>query len=264
MKRQVEAQFLRPAQIVAERKKTSLVYQPVGPIEWHGPHLPLGVDPLRARLAALHLAQELGGIVMPTLFMGTERERPPQMLDSLGFPQDAYVVGMDFPRNQLKSLYTREEVFAIVLREHLESLIRGWGFRKVVIVNGHGAENHLNVIERLRRELIESTGAKIICVMPMLNYPDHGWGHAAKEETETLLPFYPESVDLSRLPAAGTPLANTRWAIIDDRTFRGKPVPDRTVRPEEDPRDAEAEKGRAVFARTMRGLEKLIHRELAR
>ena len=155
-------------------------------------------------------------------------------------------------------------MFALVLREHLELLIRSWGFRKIVIVNGHGAENHLAVIERLRRELTESTGARIVCVMPMLEFPDHGWSHASLEETETLLPFYAESVDLGKLPAAGTPLANTRWAIIDDQTFRGNPTPDRTVRPEEDPRAADAEKGRADFLRTLKGLEEIIRRELAR
>ena len=57
---------------------------------------------------------------MPTLFMGTERERSPAKLESIGFRATDYVVGMDFPRNTLKSLYAREEVFALALREHLD------------------------------------------------------------------------------------------------------------------------------------------------
>jgi hypothetical protein len=100
--------------------------------------------------------------------------------------------------------------------------------------------------------------------MPMLEYPDHGWSHASLEETETLLPYYPDSIDLGKLPAAGTPLSNTRWAIIDDQTFRGNPTLDRTVRPEEDPRAADPDKGRTDFSRTLKGLEKIIRGELAR
>ncbi|MFH0963476.1 MAG: hypothetical protein V2A58_05630 [Planctomycetota bacterium] len=43
MKNRVEAQYLRPGEIVAIREAHGLIYLPVGPLEWHGPHLPLGV-----------------------------------------------------------------------------------------------------------------------------------------------------------------------------------------------------------------------------
>ena len=35
---------LRPDEIVAEMGEVPLVYFPLGPLEWHGPHLPLGTD----------------------------------------------------------------------------------------------------------------------------------------------------------------------------------------------------------------------------
>jgi len=37
---------LRPAQAVARRKRCPLAYLPLGIIEWHGPHNPLGLDGL--------------------------------------------------------------------------------------------------------------------------------------------------------------------------------------------------------------------------
>ena len=58
------------------------------------------------------------------------------MLESIGFGRDEYVVGMDFPDNTLKSLYFKEEVFAILLRNYLELLVDDWRFSRVVLVNG--------------------------------------------------------------------------------------------------------------------------------
>ena len=55
--REVRLQWLRPDEVVAERERVSIVYLPIGPIEWHGPHLPLGTDPLQAEHTALELAQ---------------------------------------------------------------------------------------------------------------------------------------------------------------------------------------------------------------
>ncbi len=258
------AQFLRPDEIIHYREKTSLIYLPLGPLEWHGPHLPLGVDPLRAEITAMRLAEETDGIVLPTLFIGTERERSPEMLKNIGFKGDEYIVGMDFPENTLQSLYFKEEVFALVLRNYLELIIDMWRFKNVVIVNGHGAENHIEVIERLRKEFIATRKVKILHIMPMLNFasgmPD--FGHATKEETETLMAYYPESIDLKKLPEKPTPLYNLKYAIVDDPTFRGKPSKDFTVKEEEDPRNSDKERGKAIFDETIKQLKELILKEI--
>ena len=67
----------RPDEILAAREVCGILWLPVGQLEWHGPHLPFGVDPLNAESTALACAREMGGLVLPTLFCGTERERPP-------------------------------------------------------------------------------------------------------------------------------------------------------------------------------------------
>ncbi len=261
MSRQVEVQYLRPAQILAGCENTSLVFLPTGPLEWHGPHLPLGVDPLLAREAAVGLAQKLGGVVMPTLYLGTERERSPEMLRNLGFADDKYIVGMDFPDNSLKSLYAVEEVFALVVRECLRGLILDWGFRRIAIINGHGGENHLKVLQRLVREFTAKTEASLIMLMPMLDWPNGGSGHASLGETESMMCAYPDTVDLSTLPEPDQPLQNTRWAIVDDRTFQGSPAEDFTVSPEEDPRQADRDHGAVILARTLEQMADIITRK---
>jgi len=113
MEREVRVQFLRPGQIVAEKEKGSIVFLPLGPLEWHAPHLPLGTDPLNAQEASLRVAHKIGGVVLPTLFLGTERERSPEMLKSIGFKGDEYIVGMAFPENTIPSFYVPEEILAV-------------------------------------------------------------------------------------------------------------------------------------------------------
>ena len=259
-------QFLRPDEIIYYREMTSLIYLPLAPLEWHGPHLPLGVDPLRAEIAAKELAEETDGIVLPTLFVGTERERSPEMLKNIGFKGDEYIIGMDFPENTLPSLYFKEEVFAIVLRNYLELIIDVWRFKNIVIVNGHGAGNHKEVIERLRKEFIATRKVKILHIMPMLDfvYGIFHSGHATKEETETLMAYYPESIDLKKLPEKPIPLYNIKYAIVDDPTFNGKPSKDFTVREEEDPRDSNIKEGKDVFEKTIKQLKEMILKELVR
>jgi creatinine amidohydrolase len=90
---------MRPEEIIEERERLPLIYLPIGPLEWHGPHLPLGTDPLHAREVAIGLAKKLGGVVLPPYFIGTERERKPEMLESIGFKKKEWIVGMDFPEN---------------------------------------------------------------------------------------------------------------------------------------------------------------------
>jgi creatinine amidohydrolase len=246
----VQAQFLRPDQILAVRRRTSLAFLPLGPLEWHGPHLPLGVDPLRAEMAAVELARVMGGVALPTLYMGTERERAPEMLRRIGFKGDEYVVGMDFPACSLRSLYCSEEMFGLVLRGWLDLIHRFWGFRRIVIVNGHGGENHLAVINRLRLEYEAAGEVRVATVMPVLGFPHGDCGHATLEETETLMARYPECTDLCKLPRRGVALRNLRWAIVDGDTFSGRRHTG-TVAATEDPRDADVRRGARIFARTL-------------
>ena len=141
-RRETRLEYLRPDEIRAEQARRPLAFLPTGSIEWHGPHLPLGVDMMLAHEAAMRAAAAIGGVVHPAIFCGTERERRPEMLRDIGFGGDEWIVGMDFPANAVPSLYYPEEVFAISVREALTRLVE-LGYREIVIVNGHGAENQI-------------------------------------------------------------------------------------------------------------------------
>lgn len=245
--RTVRFELLRPDEILAEKARCPVIYQPIGPLEWHGPHLPLGVDPLHAEAVCRRVAEIVGGLVLPTLYWGAERERDPQMLRNVGFPEDAWVVGMDHPRHSMKSLYSMEDVFGMIVRARLD-LIVAQGFKIIVLVSGHAAGNHLLVLNRLAKEY---TGEKRAHVLDLLAFEadekgETNIGHAEALETSLMMLLYPESVDLSKLPPLPEPMKNVDFGVVDGETFGGNPTPDHTLRPEHDPRrTASVEKAEA-------------------
>ncbi|MFH0910791.1 MAG: creatininase family protein [Planctomycetota bacterium] len=240
-KKERRVQYMLPHQLREEMKKLSLVFLPLGPLEWHGPQLALGCDPVIATEIALAAADKVGGVVLPTLFMGTERERPPFMLDSLGFRRGDYVIGMDFPNAKGKygSYYCREEVFAIALRSHLELCV-AHGYRYIYIMNGHGGVNHLAVINRLVTEYNhEVKGVKVASSTDAPRPPiDAGTAHAGIHETSMLLHFDKSLADLAQLPSLkkAPRLKYSNFSIVDDGGFTGKPGKGHALPPHEDPR----------------------------
>ena len=100
-------------------RENVLVILPIGSVEQHGPHLPLGMDSIVAE-AVLDAARgdmvakhEI--LVLPTIGVGQSPEH------------------MDFPG----TITLRAETLIMVLKDILGSLARH-NFKKVVILNGHG------------------------------------------------------------------------------------------------------------------------------
>ncbi len=248
--RTVRFELLRPGEIVAERARCPVVYQPIGPLEWHGPHLPLGMDPLHAEAVSRRVVEAVGGVVMPTLFWGTERERTPDMLHNIGFRGDEYIVGMDFPPHSMKSLYSQEDIFGIVVRARLDLLVRQQ-YRLIVIVNGHGAENHMNTLARLAAEYTGESLSRVLFITAFEPEPDgtYAIGHADALETSLMLAMCPDAVDLKTLPALPEPLRNVDWGIVNGSSFGGKPNATHTLAMADDPRaSASIAKGEQVLA----------------
>src|SRR5437773_2589189 len=93
---------------------------PFGILEKHGPHLPLGTDLLNVRYAALHAAEKEFAVVFPEYYFG-------QIFEAKHQPGTvAYSMEL-----QLK-----------LLQETTDEMARN-GCKKVIIVNGHGGNEHL-------------------------------------------------------------------------------------------------------------------------
>lgn len=246
----VRFELLTPDEIIEKKSKCSIAYLPIGPLEWHGPHLAVGMDPMNAEAVSREIAKKIGGVVLPTLFFGTERERSPQMLKNIGFKGEEWVVGMDHPNNSMLSLYSPEDIFGLIVREYLRMLVKQ-NFRLIVIISGHGAENQLNTLERLAKEFSAETKSTVISYMALPSFIEEEplIGHASKTETSILSFLYPECVDLNKLPSRSKKLYNLDYAIVDGKTFNNEPAEDFSVR--EDPRDSTIEFGEKAFNLTV-------------
>lgn len=256
--RSVQLEYLRPGEIVAEKERFPVVYLPIGPLEWHGPAMPYGTDPLIAQELARAAARITGGVVMPTLYVGTERERPEYILEAKGFEDTKqYVVGMDVPKNPMKSFYAREDMFAIIVREHLRLLVQQ-GYKLIVIVNGHGALGQRGTLERLAVEFSNETPTKVVVSMP--NIQEEGetvdFGHGTLVETSLIRGLFDEHVDLAELPPREVPLKYTDYGIADDFVFAGTRIEGDCVK--YDPRDATAELGMKYVATAINHLVDLV------
>jgi len=64
-------QLLRQAEIAERLAERSVVFLPLGTLEFHAQHLPIGLDALTAEGICLRAASARGGLVYPTLYYGT-------------------------------------------------------------------------------------------------------------------------------------------------------------------------------------------------
>ena len=265
--RRIEYELMRPPDIVKERDRVPLAFVPIGPLEWHGPHLPLGTDGLHAHEVAVEVARRIGGIVLPTYFVGTEtvrlNDQQAQGLGILGFEGTERVVGMDFPEFPVKSLYFEEGAFAVTVREILR-LPKADRYRLIVIVNGHGAVNHQRTLRRLAAEESERPNVWVEYAMAFLpaSPPFSDPGHAEKIETSLMMAMRPELVDVASLPPTDVPLRYRDYGVVDGKAFDGNPTPDFTLRREADPRDAAPDLGRKVLNAEVDRLAEIVSAHL--
>ena len=245
-------EYLRPAQLIERRQACPLVIVPVGPLEYHGPHLPVGVDAINCTQVAHACCRKLGrGVVLPTMMMGTERERGPEMLEPLGFEPGTYVVGMDFPSRLWNSHYLPEEIFAIRLRAELQILI-GQGYRYILIANGHGAAESVGgdqpAVHRVEQH--DSRQARFSA--------DVGQAGAGGQLGRRACRFggnvdhhalRPRPGRSGALPPPEVPIHSWEFSIVDGVGFTPQYHADRVVR--NDPRKSTPEEGRQLFEETL-------------
>ena len=265
----VEYELMRPGEIAAARDRTPLVFVPVSPIEWHGPHLPLGTDGLHAHHIAVRVARRVGGVVLPTTFLGTDSLHVSgagqQGVGIFDLPDDERVVGMDLPGFPVKSLYIHETVFGTIVRELVRAL-KADPWKLIVLVGGHGAPNQQRMLERIAAE-------ENVRPWPEVRY-ETAWpsggnpsgpsgGHADRLETSLMLALEGDRVRLDELPAAGEPLVYKRFGIVDGRAFDGEPNEGFAIREESDPRGSSLEEGERIVEIEVDHLSGLVAERLA-
>jgi len=63
--------YLSPAELEGRLKKKAILYLPIGSLEWHNEHLPLGTDTFHAIALAERLCKRIGGVMLPGFWWNT-------------------------------------------------------------------------------------------------------------------------------------------------------------------------------------------------
>ncbi len=152
---------------------------PFGIIEKHGPHLPLGTDLFNVRHVVLAAVDTDFAVVFPEYYFG-------QILEARHEPGTvAYSISL-----QLE-----------LLQETTDEMARN-GCKKVIIVNGHGGNEHL--LPLFAQAQLEKQRDYVVYVLPLFDAPPNPAaqpepnGHAGVAETSEMLVARPDLVHIER------------------------------------------------------------------
>ncbi|MDF1513727.1 MAG: creatininase family protein [Anaerolineae bacterium] len=215
MEPEVRYHMLRPAQIVGRRTDCPVAYIPIGTIEWHGVHNPLGSDTLQAEGLAIMCAQKGGGLVFPPLYYGESRLEA--LMEANADDRDRIAGKMALspdnflPERQAFSA-TEQAINYHKLLLHILVEVETLGFELGVIVAGHyPLIDHARaaVLQFNQREFSKRHGMLAWAFVDYLLVTDtyeNAGDHAAGWETSHMLALHPDTVDLGQLPAKGDKL----------------------------------------------------------
>jgi len=161
-------------------KKTDMVIIPIGSVEQHGKHLPLGTDFYSANETAKLIAQQVDVLVAPVLMLGLAKYH-------MGFPG---------------TMTLSPETFEAVLYESAQSLI-SHVIKKIMLYNGHGGNNQS--VSKVVYKINQTTSAVAVWlnnITPLKNanppdFPPYDW-HAGVSETSEMLYLTPSLVVMSK------------------------------------------------------------------
>jgi len=204
----IQYERLRPAQIAARRAACPVAYLPIGTIEWHGVHNPVGLDTLKMHALLIRCAQRIGGLVFPPLYYGESREQA--LMEANATDKDQIAAGFGLPPANfapgymVAGLHEQNRAYHALLI-HILHEIRSLGFTVAVIGCGH-----YPLLDHARSAVAafhqEQPRPKLVC-WAMSGYElvrgqfDACGDHAGKWETSLLMALDPGMQDLSLLPA---------------------------------------------------------------
>src|SRR2546428_9429548 len=161
---------------VARLRRKPVVLLPVGAIEQHGPHLPLGADILQPMHVLERVAARTGAILAPAIPYGLVQTSRP-------FPGS---VSVSF------------DALRAYVQDVLGEFVRN-GFHRVVVVSGHAEAVHLAALRTAAKEVVDRGGADITVLSDYdliyaSKFAEPAEGHAGKIETSRLLAATPDLV----------------------------------------------------------------------
>ena len=219
------------------KKRIDTVIIPVGSVEAHGRHLPLGTDVFAPLEIAKRIEEKLRK-------MGKDVIIAPPVWYGHSFVLDVYPGTINVSADAFKA-YTAE-----ILREFARE-----GFRRLVLLNGHGG-NHSPLI-LAAEEVAGEFDVEVWLIDWWIDFRKEilevcsSQGHAGEDETSVILAIRPELVKMEN--AVGEKREEKVRVIRKDIGFE--------LFPEgvnDDPRGASREKGEAILEKVSEGIVKLL------
>ena len=193
-------QELLPHELEAILQRTPAAYLPLGTLEYHGPHLAIGHDALKAEGILERACMRTGGVLVPTLYWG------------IGGGHKEYPT----------SVIVRDHVLAELLDEILKGLYRV-GFRVYVLLTGHYPGEQIEAVRQAAERLRQAQPDAQVWALPEYEaYPqERRADHAARWETSILMALRPELVDMARLVGAAAPDAPDATRTLEEMNAPG-------------------------------------------
>jgi len=168
-------ELMYPKEFAGAVGRCPVAYVPLGLLEWHGEHLPVGVDGLKSHALCVAVARAVGGgVVLPPFYVG----RP-------GFTS--------FPG----TMTYRHEVVRDMIVGALEELEK-MGFRVVLIVAGHYGRPQQETIAEAVSAFTARSALKVlaVCETEVVEHLGYRGDHGGPWETSMTLALLPELVRL--------------------------------------------------------------------
>jgi creatinine amidohydrolase len=160
-----------------------LIIVPVGALEAHGPHLPLGSDQIQPEATALSLAERVDALVAPTIPYGS----------APGARRFSGTVSL--------SIAQLEDYVEGVLSELARS-----GVRRILVLSGHGERGHMAALREAADHAVQAHPGTRIVVLCDYDFvyelrgkesPPND-GHAGLLETSRMMALAPETIGTAR------------------------------------------------------------------
>ena len=161
---------------VARMRRKPVVILPIGAVEQHGPHLPLGADLVQPMHVLERVAERTGAVLAPPIPYGVVHTSRP------------------FPG----SLSVSFDALRAYVRDVLAELVRN-GFRRVVVVSGHAEGVHMAALRTAAKEVVDRGRADVTVLADYdliygSKFAEAGEGHAGKIETSRVMAERPRLV----------------------------------------------------------------------
>lgn len=219
--------------------KGTVIILPVGSVEEHGDHLPLGTDSIQPEYVAVEVAKKTGCLIAPPFRYGICNS-------ARNFPGTLTI--------KFDTLYN----FALDVLSELERN----GFNKIIVLSGHAGSSHMVALRLAAQAIVDKNKATPEKKTRIMVLSDYDFADDIKDQFAPENDGHAGAIETSRVMAIEPKLVRTLHKPIPSKTPRFEVVAD----PERyfpngvhgDPTLATVEKGNKINQYIIEQVEKLV------